>query len=135
MSLQSAGRSTRPAPRHGTIPVDEPDPLVVVVVLDVLVVVGEPPPNGPGLGPRRPASAAAAAALASVVVVVVGGAEPRDLKGLTGPRLDGGRRSADTGVSVHTNAARATMTMTITVESGVTCAPLRRLGLPDTDIR
>lgn len=120
---------------------EEPDPVVVVVELLVVVVVGGTPRDGPGLGPLRPARAAWAAASAAAVVsavevvVVGGGAEPRKLKGLTDPTLDGGRRSADTGVSVHTIAARATLTMTVSVESGVKRAPLRRLGLPDTDIR
>jgi hypothetical protein len=68
------------------------------------------------------------------VVVVVDGGEPR-WKNLTVLTLDGGRRSADTGVSVQTSAARTTQTMTITVERVVSRAPVRRLGLPDTDMK
>jgi hypothetical protein len=119
------------------MPVEGAAPVVVVVELGGGVDDGGAPWKGPGpgLGPLRAARAAWAAASAAVEVVVVGGGEPRNLKGLTEPTLDGGRRSAETGVSIHTSAARATLTMTIIVRRGDRRAPLRRLGLPDSDIR
>jgi hypothetical protein len=118
------------------MPEDEPDPLVVVVVLDEVVVVGGGALwVGGGLRPPRPKSAAAGASAAVVVVVEgVGGGEPR-WKNLTEPTLDGGRRSADTGVSVQTSAARTMQTMTMIVERVVSRAPVRRLGFPDTDMK
>ena len=113
------------------MPEDEPDPLVVVVVLDEVVVGDGAPWVGAGLGPPWPTRAAAGVSAAAVVVVVegVGGGEPR-WKNLTEPTLDGGRRSADTGVSVQTSAARTMQTMTMIVERVVKSCPSTSSRIP-----
>ncbi|HEX3981668.1 MAG TPA: hypothetical protein VHW93_10600, partial [Acidimicrobiales bacterium] len=82
----------------------------------------------------RPKSAAAGVSVVVVVVEGVGACEPR-WKNLTELTLDGGRRSADTGVSVQTSAARTMQTVTMIVERVVSRAPVRRLGFPDTDMK